>query len=145
MKRSYESHNVSGLYFAGGLQHAHDRRKSAGGFIHGYRYLALALFNHLNVVYEKARWPSVEIQTLSLADWIIKVFYLPITVSINLSMCLALCLSRLCFSSLSLSFSLSLCFLCHFVFFWLSLSLLSLALLLSICLSVCLSVSFSLS
>ena len=39
----YESTNVTGLYFAGTLAHAHDYRKSSGGFIHGFRYTARAL------------------------------------------------------------------------------------------------------
>ena len=142
MKRSYESHNVSGLYFAGGLQHAHDRRKSAGGFIHVYRYLALALFNHLNVVYEKARWPSVEIQTLSLADWIIKVSYHCVYQFVYVFS--TLFITSVFFFSVTFFFPVTL-FSLPLCFFWLSLSLLPLALLLSICLSVCLSVSFSLS
>jgi len=40
---SYESVNVSGLYFAGTLAHGPDFRKSAGGFIHGFRYTTRAL------------------------------------------------------------------------------------------------------
>jgi hypothetical protein len=39
----YESVNVPGLYFAGNLMHAHDFKKSSGGFIHGFRYLVRAL------------------------------------------------------------------------------------------------------
>mmetsp|Transcript_67183 Transcript_67183/g.125507 ORF Transcript_67183/g.125507 Transcript_67183/m.125507 type:complete len:436 (-) Transcript_67183:46-1353(-) len=40
---SYESVNVSGLFFAGTLAHGPDFRKSAGGFIHGFRYTTRAL------------------------------------------------------------------------------------------------------
>jgi len=40
---SYESVNVSGLFFAGTLAHGPDFRRSAGGFIHGFRYTARAL------------------------------------------------------------------------------------------------------
>jgi len=35
---SYESVDYSGLYYAGGVTHSLDWRKSAGGFIHGFRY-----------------------------------------------------------------------------------------------------------
>jgi hypothetical protein len=39
--------NVPGLYFAGNLAHGKDHLKSAGGFIHGFRYTARALFRIL--------------------------------------------------------------------------------------------------
>jgi hypothetical protein len=39
----YESPGVPGLFFAGNLMHAHDFKKSSGGFIHGFRYLVRAL------------------------------------------------------------------------------------------------------
>lgn len=35
MKDSWASVNVENMYFAGTLQHVHDFKKSAGGFIHG--------------------------------------------------------------------------------------------------------------
>ena len=43
MTPRYESTNVTGMYFAGGLAHAADFKKSSGGFIHGFRYTARAL------------------------------------------------------------------------------------------------------
>jgi len=41
---TYESANVSGLYFVGSAAHAHDYKVSSGGFIHGFRHLARALY-----------------------------------------------------------------------------------------------------
>ena len=38
IKHNYESQTVPGLYFAGTVTHSLDYRKSAGGFIHGFRY-----------------------------------------------------------------------------------------------------------
>jgi len=35
---SYESADYPGLYYAGTVTHSLDYRKSAGGFIHGFRY-----------------------------------------------------------------------------------------------------------
>jgi len=37
MTPRYESPNVPGLFFAGSLAHGPDFKKSAGGFVHGYR------------------------------------------------------------------------------------------------------------
>ena len=34
----YRSSLVDGLYFAGTITHSLDYRRSAGGFIHGFRY-----------------------------------------------------------------------------------------------------------
>lgn len=55
---SYESRNVPGLYFAGNLAHGLDHRKASGGFIHGFRYTARALFHVLNERLHNERWPS---------------------------------------------------------------------------------------
>ena len=38
IKHNYESSTTPGMFFAGGATHSLDFRKSAGGFIHGYRY-----------------------------------------------------------------------------------------------------------
>jgi thioredoxin reductase len=62
--RTYQSRNVKGLYFAGALAHELDFKRSAGGFIHGFRYTARAL--HHILVHDLPRdrpgsrdWPSV--------------------------------------------------------------------------------------
>jgi len=38
IKHNYESMSTPGLFFAGATSHSLDFRKSAGGFIHGFRY-----------------------------------------------------------------------------------------------------------
>ena len=53
MTSEYESVNVDGLYFAGQLAHGKDFKRAAGGFIHGFRYTARALFNVLEHKYQK--------------------------------------------------------------------------------------------
>jgi thioredoxin reductase len=47
MTSEYESVNVPGLFFAGQLGHGKDHLRSAGGFIHGFRYTTRALFRIL--------------------------------------------------------------------------------------------------
>ena len=46
-------------WYAGCLMHSADFRKSAGGFIHGFRYLVRAQFRHIQAAYFGAKWPSV--------------------------------------------------------------------------------------
>jgi hypothetical protein len=43
----FEAEGVPGLFFAGALTHGLDFRKSAGGFVHGFRYTAQVLFHLL--------------------------------------------------------------------------------------------------
>jgi Pyridine nucleotide-disulphide oxidoreductase len=47
---AFESVNVPGLFFVGTLAHAKDFKKASGGFIHGFRYTARALFRHFEEV-----------------------------------------------------------------------------------------------
>jgi len=54
----YEAVGVPGLYFAGTLSHGLDFRESAGGFIHGFRYTARALFRLLEQRNFGAAWPQ---------------------------------------------------------------------------------------
>jgi thioredoxin reductase len=54
----YESTNVDGMYFAGTLAHGLDWRRAAGGFIHGFRYTAQALFRVLSKANHGVEWPS---------------------------------------------------------------------------------------
>lgn len=60
MDHEYQSINVPGLYFAGALAHGKDFKRSAGGFIHGFRYTAKALFRIFEVKYQSKPWPSKE-------------------------------------------------------------------------------------
>ena len=53
MTAEYEAANVPGMYFAGQLGHGKDHLKSAGGFIHGFRYTSRALFRILEAKYQE--------------------------------------------------------------------------------------------
>ena len=56
MTGEYESVNVPGLYFAGQLGHGKDHKRSAGGFIHGFRYTTRALSRIFDAKYHNAAW-----------------------------------------------------------------------------------------
>ena len=58
MEGSFESSHLPGLYFAGTVAHGLDWRRAAGGFIHGFRYTAQALFNVLESRMHGTPWPS---------------------------------------------------------------------------------------
>jgi hypothetical protein len=72
MSASYESMDVPHLFFAGSISHAVDHRKSAGGFIHGFRYTARALFRILEARYQAVPWPTVRLPITELINHIIK-------------------------------------------------------------------------
>eukprot|EP00041_Stephanoeca_diplocostata_P035116 m.1226997 g.1226997 ORF g.1226997 m.1226997 type:complete len:835 (+) comp24641_c2_seq6:269-2773(+) len=55
---SFESVNVPGLFFAGTLAHGRDWKRSSGGFIHGFRYTARALYRYFRVAHHASTWPS---------------------------------------------------------------------------------------
>lgn len=57
----WESVNVPGLYFAGGLMHGCDYRKTMSGFIHGYRHNIKTLNHVFNRKYHNTLWPSQEL------------------------------------------------------------------------------------
>ena len=56
MDPTYQSKNVEGLYFAGVLTHGNDKDRSAGGFVHGFRYTTRALSRML-LATESEPWP----------------------------------------------------------------------------------------
>ena len=59
MTSEYESINVPNLFFAGQLAHGKDHLRSAGGFIHGFRYTARNLFRMLQARHNTAEaWPK---------------------------------------------------------------------------------------
>ncbi|KAI0232319.1 FAD-dependent oxidoreductase domain-containing protein 2 [Lamellibrachia satsuma] len=68
----YQLRDVDDLYIAGGASHGPDFRKSAGGFIHGFRYTARALHHMLEWKYEGVPWPSTTMPTTDLLSAIIK-------------------------------------------------------------------------
>jgi len=69
---SYQAVGIPGLYFAGTLTHGLDFRKSAGGFIHGFRYTARVLFRLLEDKNYGIKWPStpfnVSVENINAAD-----------------------------------------------------------------------------
>ena len=52
--------NQPNRWFAGSLMHALDFRESAGGFIHGFRYLVRAQFHHVRAAHFGQPFPSTE-------------------------------------------------------------------------------------
>lgn len=64
---NFSAVDVPGLYFAGTLTHGLDFRRSAGGFVHGFRYTARALFRGLEEKNFGVQWPrkNVRLQTES--------------------------------------------------------------------------------
>ncbi|XP_015768238.1 PREDICTED: FAD-dependent oxidoreductase domain-containing protein 2-like [Acropora digitifera] len=72
IKPDYESTTVPGLYFAGTNTHSIDFRKSAGGFIHGFRYTARALHQILEWRNHKVTWPYITVPLTELVNVIIK-------------------------------------------------------------------------
>jgi thioredoxin reductase len=57
----WESTNVPDMYFAGTLTQSRDFKKTASGFIHGFRYNTRALFRMLEKKYHAQPWPAREV------------------------------------------------------------------------------------
>lgn len=55
----YESPEIPGIFYAGTNTHSLDYRRSAGGFIHGFRYSARSLHRILENRYHNVPWPHV--------------------------------------------------------------------------------------
>ncbi|XP_005100558.2 FAD-dependent oxidoreductase domain-containing protein 2 [Aplysia californica] len=72
IKHNYESVDSTGMFYAGTASHSLDFRKSAGGFIHGFRYTARALHRLLEWRYEGVRWPSFTVPRSQLLNVIVK-------------------------------------------------------------------------
>jgi len=70
---AWESTNVQDLYFAGTLMQMRDYKRSASGFIHGFRYNVRALARILAHRYHGEPWPSRPINrdAVSLVDYVI--------------------------------------------------------------------------
>ncbi|XP_033743533.1 FAD-dependent oxidoreductase domain-containing protein 2-like [Pecten maximus] len=68
----YQSVNNPGMYVVGVASHSLDFRKSAGGFIHGYRYTARALHHLMEWRYHQVPWPSTTGPITQLLTHIIK-------------------------------------------------------------------------
>jgi thioredoxin reductase len=61
LNEEYESTSAPGMYVAGTLAHVRDFRKSSGGFVHGFRYTARALFKWLEQKHHDVPWPAVQV------------------------------------------------------------------------------------
>ncbi|XP_045728558.1 FAD-dependent oxidoreductase domain-containing protein 2 [Mirounga angustirostris] len=60
VKASYESKGSRGLFVLGTASHSVDYRKSAGGFIHGFRYTVRAVHRLLEHRHHDVAWPSTQ-------------------------------------------------------------------------------------
>ncbi|KAK7501280.1 hypothetical protein BaRGS_00007405 [Batillaria attramentaria] len=69
---NYESINLPGVFIAGAASHSLDFRKSAGGFLHGFRYTTRALHKLLENRYEGVPWPSQQIPVTQLLNYVLK-------------------------------------------------------------------------
>ncbi|KAM9324489.1 FAD-dependent oxidoreductase domain-containing protein 2, partial [Gastrophryne carolinensis] len=58
LKASYEAKHTQGLFVVGTASHGIDFRKSAGGFIHGFRYTAQAVYRLTENHYHGIPWPA---------------------------------------------------------------------------------------
>uniref|UniRef100_T1JNK9 FAD-dependent oxidoreductase domain-containing protein 2 n=1 Tax=Strigamia maritima TaxID=126957 RepID=T1JNK9_STRMM len=72
IKQNLESFSVPGLYFAGTITHSLDYRKSAGGFIHGFRYTVRMLHKLLEYRNHNVQWPSYRQSIVDLLNTIVK-------------------------------------------------------------------------
>jgi thioredoxin reductase len=67
----FQSKVTPNLYFAGTNTHSLDFRKSAGGFIHGFRYTARALHRILEQRNHDAHWPSKHLSLEELVPFLV--------------------------------------------------------------------------
>lgn len=72
IKPSYESRGARGLFVLGTASHSIDFRKSAGGFIHGFRYTTRAVHRLLENRHHGVPWPSALRPVTQLTTAIIK-------------------------------------------------------------------------
>ncbi|CAL1532638.1 unnamed protein product [Lymnaea stagnalis] len=72
INHAYESIDFPGLFVAGTASHSLDLRKSAGGFIHGFRYTSQALSRLLEWRYEGVRWPSTTVPLDQVLNLVVK-------------------------------------------------------------------------
>ncbi|XP_001376043.2 FAD-dependent oxidoreductase domain-containing protein 2 [Monodelphis domestica] len=72
IKASYESKATRGLFVLGTASHSVDYRKSAGGFIHGFRYTARVVHRLLEYRHHGIPWPSTVHPITQLTNAIIR-------------------------------------------------------------------------
>ncbi|XP_028311711.1 FAD-dependent oxidoreductase domain-containing protein 2 [Gouania willdenowi] len=68
----YEGKDTAALFVLGTAAHSRDYRSSAGGFVHGFRYLVQAVHRVLEYRYHSNLWPSTKLSTTQLQSWILK-------------------------------------------------------------------------
>jgi thioredoxin reductase len=69
---TYEVSGVPNMFIGGVATHSLDYKRSAGGFIHGYRYTVRALFRHLEWHYQDVPWPYVTMPSTDLPNYMLK-------------------------------------------------------------------------
>lgn len=72
VKANYEAAGVRGMFFAGTNTHSIDFKKSAGGFIHGFRYTTRVLHHLLEWRYHSVPWPSIRLPMMELLDRVVR-------------------------------------------------------------------------
>ncbi|KAL8221979.1 UNVERIFIED_CONTAM: FAD-dependent oxidoreductase domain-containing protein 2 [Gekko kuhli] len=72
IKPSYEAKATRGLFILGTASHSVDFRKSAGGFIHGFRYTARVIHRLLEARHHGVPWPSSTHPIIQLTNSIVK-------------------------------------------------------------------------
>eukprot|EP00794_Sanderia_malayensis_P008745 gene8745-9679_t len=72
VKNNYESTVTNGMFFAGTIIHSLDWRKSAGGFIHGFRYTTRALHRILEHRNHGVKWPHLTLPNTELLNTLTK-------------------------------------------------------------------------
>ncbi|XP_053707510.1 FAD-dependent oxidoreductase domain-containing protein 2 [Synchiropus splendidus] len=68
----WEGPDTPGLFVLGTAAHSRDYRKSAGGFIHGFRYTVRAVHRLLERRHHSVPWPSTRLTLTQLHSWILK-------------------------------------------------------------------------
>ena len=68
----FESEQCPGLYFLGALAHGRDRRKSSGGFVHGFRYLIRTTCRYLRATNHGVAWPREDVPLEGFAEHCLK-------------------------------------------------------------------------
>ncbi|XP_026859127.1 FAD-dependent oxidoreductase domain-containing protein 2 [Electrophorus electricus] len=68
----YEGRGTPNLFILGTAAHSRDYRMSAGGFVHGFRYIVRAVHKILEQRYHNNAWPANKLPTSQLLPWILK-------------------------------------------------------------------------
>ncbi|XP_073429113.1 FAD-dependent oxidoreductase domain-containing protein 2 isoform X5 [Dendrobates tinctorius] len=72
LKPNYEAKHSQGLFVVGTASHGIDFRKSAGGFIHGFRYTARSVHRIMENRYHNIPWPSTHYSLSQLLNVLLK-------------------------------------------------------------------------